>query len=214
MNTIDSSLLLSSYQAKQRKTGSDILGKDDFLKILMTQLQNQDPMNPMQDKDFVAQMATFSTLEQITNMGKSIDKFVQMEQQNKLISYNQFVGKSVTWQKIVPSEDPNGQPTVEDSTGLVTSIQFKDDSVYLILEDGTKLEPGNISQVYQPGAANSMIAASELIGKKVTWLNGDKQEVSAIVKSVGMKDGKTEFEVDDKDGTKISSNQIIKIAPA
>lgn len=212
MNTIDSSLLLSSYQAKQRKTGSDILGKDDFLKILMTQLQNQDPMNPMQDKDFVAQMATFSTLEQITNMGKSIDKFVQMEQQNKLISYNQFVGKSVTWNKIVPSEYPNGQPTVENGTGIVTSIEFKDDSVYLILEGGIKLEPGNISQVNQPGPANSIIAASELIGKKVTWLNGDKQEVSAIVKSVGMKDGKTEFEVDDKDGTKISSNEIIKIA--
>ncbi|RFU61530.1 flagellar hook assembly protein FlgD [Peribacillus glennii] len=214
MTNVDTSLLLSSYQAKQRKTGSDILGKDDFLKILMTQLQNQDPMNPMQDKDFVAQMATFSTLEQITNMGKSIDKFVQMEQQNKLISYNQFVGKNVTWHKIVPSEDPNGQPTVENGTGLVTSIEFKDDSVYLLLEDGTKLEPGNISQVNQPGPANSIIAASELIGKKISWLNAAKQEESAIVKSVGMKDGKTEFELNDEHDTKISSNQIIKIATA
>ena len=62
VNTINSTYLLSNLQ-KDRKAGSDILGKDDFLKILMTQLQNQDPLNPMQDKDFIAQMATFSTLE-------------------------------------------------------------------------------------------------------------------------------------------------------
>ncbi|MDQ0217071.1 flagellar hook assembly protein FlgD [Peribacillus cavernae] len=212
MNTIDSSLLLSGSQEKQRKTGSDVLGKDDFLKILMTQLQNQDPSSPMEDKDFIAQMATFSTLEQITNMGKSIDKFVQMEQQNKLISYNQFVGKDVTWHKVIPGEDPNAQPAVENGTGLITSIQFKNDSVYLILEDGTTLEPGNISQVNQPGTSNSLITASELIGKTVTWSNNDNQEASAAVKSVQMKDGKTQFELDDGHASKISANQIIKIA--
>jgi len=59
-NTIDPSLLYTNNQSTERKTGSDILGKDDFLKILMVQLQNQDPMNPLQDKDFIAQMATFS----------------------------------------------------------------------------------------------------------------------------------------------------------
>ncbi|WP_423778510.1 flagellar hook capping FlgD N-terminal domain-containing protein, partial [Enterococcus faecium] len=49
-NTIDPSYLLSSIQNHRKATGSNILGKDDFLKILMTQLQNQDPMNPLQDK--------------------------------------------------------------------------------------------------------------------------------------------------------------------
>ena len=82
-NTIDSSYLLSNYQNEQRKTGSSTLGKDDFLKILMTQLQNQDPLNPMQDKDFVAQMATFSSLEQMTNMNDTLQKFVDSEKSDR-----------------------------------------------------------------------------------------------------------------------------------
>ncbi len=51
-NTIDSSLLLSNYQQSQKRTASSTLGKDDFLKLLMTQLQNQDPSNPMEDTRF------------------------------------------------------------------------------------------------------------------------------------------------------------------
>ena len=44
------------------------MGKDDFLKLFVAQLQHQDPMNPMQDADMMGQMASFSTLEQVSNM--------------------------------------------------------------------------------------------------------------------------------------------------
>lgn len=210
-NTINSSLLLSSYQAQTRKTGSDILGKDDFLKILMTQLQNQDPLNPMQDKDFIAQMATFSSLEQMTNMGKSIEQFVELQKQNSMISYNQFVGKEITWHKLSEASDDSSVPEVEQGKGRVASIQFKENEVYFILEDGTKLEPANVSQVSEVSSENHMLQASMMIGKKVTYTNSNNENLNATVKSVSFKDGKTLFELDDEVKTKITSSQIMKI---
>lgn len=210
-NTIDSSLLLSSHQATQRKTGSDILGKDDFLKILMTQLQNQDPMNPMQDKEFIAQMAQFSTLEQMTNMNSTMQQFVESQKQNTLISYNQFIGKDITWHKVTASDDPLVEPKIEEGTGKVASIQFKNGNVQLILEDGTELEPGNISKINGSSSVTSesnLIQASMLIGKMITYLS-DKVEQTAVVKSVSFKDGKTTFQLDDQ--TSISASQITKI---
>jgi len=53
---------------------SEGLGKDDFMKILIAQLTHQDPTEPMKDTEFIAQMAQFSTLEQITNMTQDFNK--------------------------------------------------------------------------------------------------------------------------------------------
>lgn len=149
-NTIDSSLLLSKFQTKERKTGSDILGKDDFLKILMVQLQNQDPSSPMEDKEFISQMATFSTLEQITNMNTNILRLVESQEQNQLISYSQFIGKEVSWHKLIETENDGEEPTIQEGSGTVVSVQFKNGNATFTLDDQTILAPENISELKEP----------------------------------------------------------------
>ncbi|TCW60309.1 flagellar hook assembly protein FlgD [Treponema sp. J25] len=57
---------------------SQSLGKDDFIKILITQLTHQDPTAPMEDKEFIAQMAQFSSLEQITNMAQDFNRLTNL----------------------------------------------------------------------------------------------------------------------------------------
>lgn len=63
---------------QQGKKPTQELGKDDFIKILITQLTHQDPSAPMQDKEFIAQMAQFSSLEQMTNMAQDFSKLANV----------------------------------------------------------------------------------------------------------------------------------------
>ncbi len=63
---------------EQGKKPVQSLGKDDFIKILITQLTHQDPTAPMEDKEFIAQMAQFSSLEQMTNMAQDFNRLTNL----------------------------------------------------------------------------------------------------------------------------------------
>jgi flagellar basal-body rod modification protein FlgD len=54
------------------------MGKDQFVKLLVTQMKNQDPMNPMDGKDLAAQLAQFSSVEQLMNINTKLDNFAAM----------------------------------------------------------------------------------------------------------------------------------------
>ena len=68
------------------------MGKDDFLKLLITQLSHQDPTQPLQDREFVAQMAQFSTLEQMTNMNGELSKVLGLLARSQAVN---LLGKTV-----------------------------------------------------------------------------------------------------------------------
>ena len=109
------------------------LGKDDFLKILITQLAHQDPMSPMEDKEFIAQMAQFSTLEQMTSMAKDFARLTALVSGSEAAS---ALGKNVelefgeqTIQGIVKAVTREEAPQV-----LVNGIFYDWDQVRKVFE--------------------------------------------------------------------------------
>lgn len=69
------------------------LDKEAFLELLVTQLKNQDPLEPLKDREFIAQMTQLSTLEQITNMSESVQKFVESSASLYRAQVSSMVGK-------------------------------------------------------------------------------------------------------------------------
>ncbi|EWH22420.1 flagellar hook assembly protein FlgD [Bacillus haynesii] len=129
-----SDFLSEAKKAEKAGSGSN-LGKDEFLKLLMKQLQYQDPLNPMEDREFIAQMATFSSLEQLTNLNTTMSAFVGL--QDPMTMYVSWIGKEVTYE----GEDS------EEKTALVKSVKSSDGQYLLVLDDGTEVNPWNVTAV-------------------------------------------------------------------
>jgi len=82
-------------QAGTQKAAKDTLGQSDFLKLMTTQLQNQDPFAPMDNGDFIAQMAQFSTVTGIQEVNTSIGKLVEEFDQARIATASNLLGHSV-----------------------------------------------------------------------------------------------------------------------
>ncbi|QGT99170.1 Flagellar basal-body rod modification protein FlgD [Candidatus Syntrophocurvum alkaliphilum] len=118
-----------------------ILGKDDFFKLLITQLKYQDPLKPMEDREFIAQMAQFSSLEQMQNLNTSFENFnskiteellpgMLMQQSTTLIGKN-IAFDNPEWS----TDDESGSPVL---TGKVESVVVKEGIPYCVVrEEGT-----------------------------------------------------------------------------
>ena len=97
------------------------MGKDQFLALLVTQLQHQDPMNPMDSSQFASQLAQFSSLEQLTQLNASVDQELQVGQLNTLVGQTQFsatlMGKSVVAAGDKVSIPATGSATIRVDVG-------------------------------------------------------------------------------------------------
>ena len=90
-NATAASVLTSEQMASASRAVTSELGKDAFLKLLIAELSNQDPLNPMSDREFIAQMAQFSSLEQMTNLNNTL---LSMANMDKFSAVN-YVGTTV-----------------------------------------------------------------------------------------------------------------------
>jgi flagellar basal-body rod modification protein FlgD len=110
------------------------LGKDDFLKLFVAQLQHQDPMNPMNDSEFMGQMASFSTLEQVSNLASANARIADNLASSHAIG---LIGRTVTW------TDEAGTT----HTGAVERVTTTDGKPLLTVAGTEGVDPTTITQV-------------------------------------------------------------------
>jgi len=82
--------------AKMRKVGGDTLNKDAFLKLMLAQMKNQDPTSPLKSHEMAAQLAQFTSLEQLYNINDSLGEMKKAQDPSKSFDALQFIGKSVS----------------------------------------------------------------------------------------------------------------------
>lgn len=191
-NAISNDYYLSNYKKPTKQTGTNELGKDAFLQILISQLQNQDPTQPMDDKEFIAQMAQFSSLEQMQNMTTAMKSLLESQQQSQLMNYSTFVGKEVKWHEITEELDDKGKPIVNNGTGKINELKFVNGEPVFILEGGKEISPGNISSVLNGSSTtptdtvpeNPLVTASQLIGQTVQYYELNGEMAQGVIQSI------------------------------
>ncbi|GAQ26253.1 flagellar hook assembly protein FlgD [Tepidanaerobacter syntrophicus] len=114
---------------KQQESKASQLDKDDFLKLLVTQLRYQNPLEPMDNNEYIAQLAQFSSLEQMQNLNLQVAN----------LSALSTIGKSAS--AIVE------QSEIE---GVITGIAFNEGTVNLIIDTGdyeVKVPIANVAEI-------------------------------------------------------------------
>ncbi len=110
------------------------LSKDDFLKLFTLQLKYQNPLKPMDSTEFTAQLAQFSSLEQLYNMNNGLQDLLayQGSMNNGIIAG--LLGKSVKME--------------DGTTGTITGVSFRDNTTHLSLNNGQEVLISDVQEIY------------------------------------------------------------------
>jgi flagellar basal-body rod modification protein FlgD len=147
VNSVNNASNIGSNYAPERKQ-ANMLGKDDFLKLLVTQLKYQDPMNPADSTQFVSQLAQFSALEQMSNMSAGIASMQALSMTGK------YITATVT-------DSKTGQRT--EISGVVDSVEMKGGQATLMV-NGQRVRIEDVTNVYDYDRS-AIQNLSSLIGK-------------------------------------------------
>ncbi|KJS10878.1 MAG: hypothetical protein VR67_16450 [Peptococcaceae bacterium BRH_c8a] len=167
-----------------------------FLKILVAQMKYQNPMQPQDSETFISQLTQMASMEQMYNMGQSMDK---MATQYEMARYFQLIGQQVS----LVNED-------EIITGQVGGVTLLDDQPTFYLDGGFSGEHYTLDQVINiTGNANdnSLLPYLDLVDRQVTVID-DNVEISGLVEKVLMQNGNVLITID---GSEYSVGQIIEL---
>lgn len=128
MNVSSSSSINTQMMSATKATESqNTLGKDAFLQILVTQMKNQNPLEPLKDTEFIGQMTQFSSLEQLTNLNQTMNQLVGIQGMQSFTEHSNLIGKKVFWEYEV-----NGK--LESGEGIVKALSFSKGELIVELE--------------------------------------------------------------------------------
>ena len=180
--------------------------KEDFLKLLVAQLQHQDPMQPQDGSQFVAQLATFASLEQATQTNSMLKQLVEGQSSSSNASFAALVGKNVTARTDTVELEPSGAlPAVMahlDSAAKKVEVVITDSSGRKVrtIDLGARA-PGDIDVAWDgkaekgialpPGTYKVMVKAVANDGSEV----GGFAEVRGLIRSLEFAGGSPRFRV-------------------
>ena len=134
MTSINSATEIIKVEDMPKNAANGSLGKDQFLKLFVAQLQHQDPMNPMNDSEFMAQMASFSTLEQVTNLAAANQQMAASMSSTNAVG---LIGRTVSY---VDADD-------QIQTGKVDKVTTAGGKPLLTVNGVDGVDPSTITQV-------------------------------------------------------------------
>jgi flagellar basal-body rod modification protein FlgD len=144
---ITSPISSGAAQGTQSKTKSFDLKAEDFIKMMVTQLQNQDPTKPADNGQLLAQMSQIGQLQSSTTLTESIKGLVL---QNQIGSAGNLIGKNVA------GVDAQNNPI----NGVVNSVKVQSDGVVLELDNGNKLPLANVTDIASAAATARGVTAA------------------------------------------------------
>ncbi|WP_041082618.1 flagellar hook assembly protein FlgD [Thermotoga profunda] len=197
INAIDYSY--STYTTTQR-TASNTLDKEAFLLLLITELKNQNPLDPMDNKDFIAQLTQFSTLEQITNMTESIQNFLTLQEGAFQAQAASLIGKYAVVQtdQIAVSDGTAESIVFELDEAAPVVIRIYDSNGNLVKEaTSSSLDAGTHAYVWDARDSSGLTVSDGTYTYTVSKINSDGSETEIG----GVEGGKIE-------SVKFRNNQI------
>ncbi|MGD8764774.1 MAG: flagellar hook assembly protein FlgD [Desulfobacteraceae bacterium] len=172
---------------------SNMLGKDDFLTLLITQMQNQDPLNPTDSVEYTAQLAQFSSLEQLSNVNKNLEYLQLFQASINNAQAVSFIGKEVTAlgdgiQIVEGIAEACEFELAAPASGVTINIYDGAGNLVKIIEEGS-MDGGRQSLDWDATDQNGNLLNDGDYTFEVLAVDADGQMVEAITYSTGIVSG-------------------------
>lgn len=189
------------------KDPSAAMGKDDFLKLLVAQLQQQDPLNPEDPSEFTSQLTQYSSLEQLMSVNQNLQDMSDEQAMNSMLSASSYIGRQVTMiGDGITVTTPGQASSIEfelprDATSTTIEIYDQDGRLVRTMEAGAR-EDGLITLNWDGKTSSGANAAAGNYYYDIKATDAGGSTISAIphvrgtVSSVSFQNGKTMLEVD------------------